>query len=104
MMEQSDTIAKLKVQLDASRDREVEVTGHNGVPIYAWGSFQNGKFGDSWDAQWLVGLEMDTPALHENNVDTNRYNHSSSKSMSLCDLSNIETRIGGILFASSQVK
>lgn len=104
VMEQSETIAQMKAQLDTSR--AIEVTGPKGNPIFAIGSFQDGKFHpDCWDLEWLVDLEM-TQQQQGNDCEYFTREHgngpSQYSSMHLRDLANIEIHLGGLLFATSK--
>lgn len=99
VLEQMEEIRVLRAQLGASH--RVEITGTNGTPVYARGCFSKGDFNsvslqsienpeDSADETglfWDVGLEM--------------VESSDSKTVSLNVLSNIEIRIGGILYVTT---
>ena len=100
VLEQTETIRELRAQLDGCQ--KVEVTGPNGVPVYAQGSFQDGMFNpDSWDVQWYVGLEK---VPQKPSSDGTGDKDSKGATIPLRDLSKIEIRLGGVLFASASSK
>lgn len=102
VLEQMEEIRALKAQLSASH--RVEITGPNGTPVYARGSFSNGDFNpvslqsvesdeDSTDDQglfWDVGLEMAESGGGANDG-----------TVPLNKLANIEIRIGGIMYVTT---
>uniref|UniRef100_A0A7S1CTD9 Uncharacterized protein n=1 Tax=Skeletonema marinoi TaxID=267567 RepID=A0A7S1CTD9_9STRA len=100
VLEQMEEIKLLKKQLKASR--KVEITGKDGIPVYARGDFTKGQF--NWDVHscgqghdvalggpgvfWDVGLKM------------KRFDD--EMSIPLQNLKHIEIRIGGVLYCTSE--
>jgi hypothetical protein len=105
VLEQMEEIRQLRALLDATR--RVEITGMNGSPIFAVGDFTKGEFNSEAlhgeGVLWDVGLSM----AHQNEVvDGNSARRdattaTSSGAVPLDQLSHIEIRIGGILYATS---
>lgn len=101
VLEQMEEIRALKAQLGASQ--RVEITGPNATPVYARGSFSNGDFNavsmqsienneestDETGLYWDVGLDM---------VESSDNN---GKTVPLNKLSNVEIRIGGVLYVTT---
>jgi hypothetical protein len=95
VLDQLEEINALKSQLEATR--RVEITGPGGHPVYASGSFALGDFDDDAHDEdgnvgtvWSVGLT------------TFSDRKTRDPAIPMHQMSNIEIRIGGVLYATSE--
>jgi hypothetical protein len=99
VLDQMEEIRLLKHQLEATR--RVEITGPGGAPVIASGSFSRGEFNDSASNEngscgvlWSVGLET--------NMEDLPWEDDTPPTVPMNMLSNIEIRVGGVLYATSE--
>eukprot|EP00571_Detonula_confervacea_P001851 CAMPEP_0172317026 /NCGR_PEP_ID=MMETSP1058-20130122/30307_1 /TAXON_ID=83371 /ORGANISM="Detonula confervacea, Strain CCMP 353" /LENGTH=356 /DNA_ID=CAMNT_0013031479 /DNA_START=40 /DNA_END=1110 /DNA_ORIENTATION=- len=108
VLEQMEEIQALRSQLNASQ--RVEITGPNGSPVYARGCFSNGDFNASSlqsiddDEQSSIdetGLFWDVGLQTVGGSDNCDGGNNKTNTVPLNKLSNIEIRIGGVLYVTS---
>jgi hypothetical protein len=90
-----DELEDLKLQLQKQRNQSqlVSITGPRGTPVYTQTLFPNGNY-DASPELWKVEFPEKEP---ENSSNKNKNkNNADQASCALCELANMEVRIGGI--------
>ena len=99
VLEQMEEIKVLKKQVKASN--RVEITGEDGIPVYARGDFNKGKF--NWDVH-TCGQEQDSTMRDSGifwDVGLKMKRLDDEMGVPLENLEYIEIRIGGVLYCTS---
>jgi hypothetical protein len=82
---------KLQLQKQRNQSQLVSITGPRGTPVYTQTLFSNGNY-DASPELWKVVF----PQKEEQNSSSSNNKNNDQASCALCELANMEVRIGGI--------